>query len=72
MSVKENNMDTKAEIFLSYCWADETIADEIYDYLVRNNFRSYIWKKADDWIVIFLDVHYLNLCILISKIFVFF
>lgn len=29
-------MDSKAEIFLSCCWADETIADDIYDYLVRN------------------------------------
>ena len=26
----------KAEVFLSYCWADEKKADEIYDYLVRN------------------------------------
>lgn len=30
-------MNTKAEVFLSYCWADEKIADEIYDYLVRNS-----------------------------------
>ena len=30
-------MNTKAEIFLSYCWADEKIADEIYDYLVMNS-----------------------------------
>ena len=25
----------KAEVFLSYCWADEKIADEVYDNLIR-------------------------------------
>ena len=23
--------EKKAEVFLSYCWADEKIADEVYD-----------------------------------------
>lgn len=27
--------ERKAEVFLSYCWADEKIADEIYDNLIR-------------------------------------
>lgn len=27
--------ERKAEVFLSYCWADEKIADEVYDNLIR-------------------------------------
>jgi len=25
----------RAEVFLSYCWADEKIADEVYDNFIR-------------------------------------
>lgn len=35
MEEKREMRGRKAEVFLSYCWADEKIADEVYDNLIR-------------------------------------
>lgn len=35
-SIKEMRQDNKMEVFLSYCWSDDFVANEIYDYLKSN------------------------------------
>ncbi len=30
-----------AEVFLSYCWADEKIADKIYDNLILSHLKQF-------------------------------
>lgn len=35
-NVKEVSQGDKIEVFLSYCWSDDIVANEIYDYLKSN------------------------------------
>lgn len=46
-NVKEASQGDKIEVFLSYCWSDDIVANEIYDYLKSNIYIELHRDKID-------------------------